>query len=77
MVRSVLTEFLPLIPLEIPLIFVSKGLEAETGLTAPEIAAEFVEIRRIVFMGGPMSRRDNRAKGDTLFLAAMQKQFHL
>jgi glycerol-3-phosphate dehydrogenase (NAD(P)+) len=53
-VRGVSQEFLSLLPPDIPLVFVSKGIEAETYLTAPEIAGEFVDKARIVFMGGPM-----------------------
>ncbi|MFA4999638.1 MAG: hypothetical protein WC519_02855 [Parcubacteria group bacterium] len=52
--RTALTELSPVLPSNIPLIFVSKGLEAESRLSAPELAAEFVEKERIVFMGGPM-----------------------
>jgi len=53
-VRPALTELSGRIPADIPLVFVSKGLEAGTNLTAPEIAAEFIGKERIVFMGGPM-----------------------
>jgi glycerol-3-phosphate dehydrogenase (NAD(P)+) len=53
-VRPALTELSPKLPSGIPLVFVSKGLEPETNLTAPEIAAEFADKERIVFMGGPM-----------------------
>ncbi|MFA5052917.1 MAG: hypothetical protein WC565_02590 [Parcubacteria group bacterium] len=53
-VRSVLSELSPNIPSNVPLVFVSKGLEEKTGFTAPEIAAEFANEERIVFMGGPM-----------------------
>ena len=52
--RASLAELSLVLPPAIPLVFVSKGLEKDTGFTAPEIAAEFVEQERIVFMGGPM-----------------------
>ena len=52
--RIALTELSPIFPLDIPIVFVSKGLEESTGFTAPEIASEFIEKERIVFMGGPM-----------------------
>ena len=52
--RASLAELSLVLPPAISLVFVSKGLEKETGFTAPEIAAEFVEQERIIFMGGPM-----------------------
>jgi len=52
--RTSLTELSLVLPPAIPLVFVSKGLEKNTGFTAPEIASEFIEKERIVFMGGPM-----------------------
>ena len=52
--RIALTELSPVLPSSVPVVFVSKGLEELTGLTAPEIASEFIEKERIVFMGGPM-----------------------
>jgi len=52
--RIALTELSPIFPSAVPIVFVSKGLEELTGLTAPEIASEFIEKERIVFMGGPM-----------------------
>ena len=52
--RIALTELSPIFPPDVPVVFVSKGLEELTGLTAPEIASEFIEKERIVFMGGPM-----------------------
>jgi len=52
--RIALTELSPIFPSAVPIVFVSKGLEELTGFTAPEIASEFIEKERIVFMGGPM-----------------------
>jgi len=52
--RVALTELSPFFPSAIPVVLFSKGLEELTGLTAPEIASEFIEKERIVFMGGPM-----------------------
>ena len=52
--RIAFTELSPIFPPDIPVVFVSKGLEELTGLTAPEIASEFIKKERIVFMGGPM-----------------------
>jgi len=53
-IRSALNDLSAKIPGNIPLVFVSKGLEKGTGLTAAEVAAQFVGKERIVFMGGPM-----------------------
>jgi len=52
--RVALTKLSPVLPSAVPIVFVSKGLEESTGLTAPEIASEFIEKERIIFMGGPM-----------------------
>lgn len=52
--RECLISIAPILPPNIPAVFVSKGLEKDTGLTAPEIAEEFLSANRIVFMGGPM-----------------------
>jgi len=35
-------------------VFVSKGLESGTGMTAPEIAVDVIPMIRTVFVGGPM-----------------------
>jgi glycerol-3-phosphate dehydrogenase (NAD(P)+) len=53
-VRSALNELSAKVPENVPLVFVSKGIEEGTNLTATEIAAEFMGKERIVFMGGPM-----------------------
>ncbi len=52
--RECLASIAPVLQPNIPIVFVSKGLEKDTGLTAPEIAEEFLSSDRIVFMGGPM-----------------------
>jgi len=72
--RASLAELSLVLPPAIPLVFVSKGLEKDTGFTAPEIAAEFVEQERIVFMGGPMIAEEIIAgKGGCVVLGGEMK----
>jgi glycerol-3-phosphate dehydrogenase (NAD(P)+) len=52
--RGALSEFEKDIPSGIPLVLISKGLEKDTGLSAPEIVASMLPDAEVVFIGGPM-----------------------
>lgn len=56
--RASLNQLALFIPPNIPIVFLSKGIETDTFFIAPEIAMEFIEKKRIVFMGGPMIAED-------------------
>jgi glycerol-3-phosphate dehydrogenase (NAD(P)+) len=52
--RSALSSVIELKPEGAPIILFSKGLEADTFLSAPEIAASVFSKEEVIFIGGPM-----------------------
>jgi len=76
--RSVLIELVSFLPPDIPVVFVSKGMEQGTGFSAPEMASEFLDLNRIVFMGGPMIAEEIIAgKGGRAVLGGEQESANI